>query len=59
MIDIFDRIDFINCYQGPLNKFCGNGCVTINTAGSSKPEIVVRDIANYREFYDELKTVYQ
>ncbi len=55
---IFDRIDFINSQQGALNKLCRNGNVTVNTAGSSKPEIIVRDISNYREFYDELKRVY-
>jgi len=56
---IFDRIDFINCQQGALNKICGNGNITVNTAGSSKPEVTIKDIANYREFYNELKATYK
>ncbi|MFT5387279.1 MAG: membrane protein YdbS with pleckstrin-like domain [Candidatus Omnitrophota bacterium] len=56
---IFDRIDFINSHQGVLNKMFNNGTVTINTAGSSRPEITVKNISNYREFYKELKSVYK
>ena len=56
---IFDKIDFINFSQGFLNKMCGNGNITINTAGSSKPEITIRDIKNFRHFYETLQQKYK
>jgi membrane protein YdbS with pleckstrin-like domain len=55
---IFKKIDHINQSQGMLNKIFKNGNITINTAGSSKAELMVFNIPNYDEFYGKLKENY-
>ena len=55
---IYDRIDHIQTGQGPLNKFFKNGNITINTAGSSKPELVLRDLPSWQDFHRELRRHY-
>jgi len=56
---IYDKIDFVNFTQGPTNKMFGNGNITVNTAGSSKPEMVIGNIKDYRKFYEMLKEHYK
>ena len=48
---ILDRVDSIQQSQGPVNKMCKNGNVTIMTAGSSKPEFKIIDSPAYLELY--------
>ncbi|MFW6013836.1 MAG: PH domain-containing protein [Candidatus Nanoarchaeia archaeon] len=55
---LFEKIDHINSHQGPLNKLYSNGKVIINTTGSSSAEMVVGNIPDFREFYEELKISY-
>ena len=55
---VFSKVDHINLSQGPLNKIFGTGNVSVNTTGSSKPEMVVRNIKDFRHFYDVLKRHY-
>lgn len=56
---IFDKIDFINNSQFFLNKLFKNGNITVNTVGSSSSELVLKNMKNYREFYELLKQVYE
>ncbi len=55
---VFNKIDHINLKQGVLSKMFKNGSITVNTTGSSRPELTVSDIPNYKEFYEELKKHY-
>ena len=55
---IYTKIDHINFDQKVLNKMFKNGNISINTAGSSKSELVIKDISNYKSFYEELKKHY-
>ncbi|MCK5334027.1 MAG: PH domain-containing protein [Candidatus Aenigmarchaeota archaeon] len=55
---VFSKIDHINFEEGFLNKMFQNGTVTINTVGSSKPEMKVANTSNFRAFYDKLKKYY-
>jgi len=48
---ILDRVDSIQQSQGPVNKMCRNGNVTIMTAGASKPEFKIIDSPAYLELY--------
>ncbi|MBS8121991.1 PH domain-containing protein [Candidatus Vampirococcus lugosii] len=50
-----DRIDFVESYQGLINKIFKNGNVYIYTIGSSKTEMTVNNIDDYQEFYQKLK----
>lgn len=54
----YNKIDFINFSQGALNKMFNTGNITINTVGSSKPEIVIKNISDFKNFYDKLKQEY-
>ncbi len=56
---VFEKIDFLNNHQGLINKICGNGDITVNTVGSSKPELRIRNLNDYQEFYQELQKVYK
>ena len=56
---IYDKIDFINNSQGLLNKLFKNGNVTVNTVGSSRTELNVKNIPGYLEFYKNLKSKYE
>jgi len=55
---VFNKIDHINKSQGMVNKMFNNGNITINTTGSSKPEISIYNIPNYVKFYEKLKEYY-
>ena len=55
---IFNKIDHINFSQGVFNKIFRNGNITVNTTGSSAAELVIRDIPDYKEFYETLKEYY-
>jgi membrane protein YdbS with pleckstrin-like domain len=55
---IFSKIDFINSDRGFLNKMFSNGNITVNTAGSRLPELIIKNIPNYKEFYNKLKEFY-
>lgn len=55
---IFSKIDHINTSRGIFNNMFGNGNITVNTTGSSTPELTIRNIPNYQEFYDELNKHY-
>jgi len=56
---IFDKIDFVNAEQGPLNKMFGNGNITVNTAGSRKPEMVIKNVPDHKKFYEILQAHYK
>lgn len=54
----FDSIDSLKQGQGPIGKLFGNGGVTILTAGSSSPDLVLADLADYQAFYDTIRPHY-
>ncbi len=56
---LYKKIDHINSYQGFLNKVFSNGTIIVNTTGSSKAELLVKNISDYREFYDVLEEKYR
>jgi len=56
---VFGKIDFLNNSQGVVNKLFGNGNITVNTIGSSRPELTLKNLDDYREFYRLLKGVYK
>ena len=55
----FNKMDFINLSQGPVNKMFANGNITINTTGSRKPELVIKNIRDYKKFYEIVKNEYK
>ena len=55
---VFSKVDHINISQGPLNKIFGTGNISVNTTGSSRPELVISNIKDFRHFYDVLKRHY-
>lgn len=55
---VFSKIDHINTSRGMFNKLFGNGNITINTAGSSRPELIISNIPNYAKFYEEINKYY-
>ena len=55
---VFSKIDHINTSQGLLNKLFKNGNVTVNTAGSTMPELTILNIPDFRKFYDNLNSYY-
>ena len=56
---VFEKIDFINISQGAINKMFGNGNVTINTVGSSNPELTINNIKDFKKFYEIVKNRYK
>lgn len=56
---VFNKIDFINFTQGPINKLFSNGNITINTTGSSKSELIIRNIKDFKNLYENLKKNYR
>lgn len=56
---LYSKIDSINKYQGAFNKLFNNGNVVINTAGSSQPEMVLRSVIDYVDFYDKINEFYK
>ena len=55
---VFSKVDHINFSQGMLNKMFKNGNISVNTTGSSMPELVINNIDDFKEFYDVLKQHY-
>jgi membrane protein YdbS with pleckstrin-like domain len=52
---LFSRIDHIQTGRGALNKLFGNGNITISTAGSSRPELVLSAVVDHEDFYRALQ----
>jgi len=55
---IFNKINHINFDQGMLNKLFKNGNIEVNTTGSSKTELTIKNIPTFKEFYGVLKKYY-
>ena len=55
---MFNKINHINFDQGMLNKIFKNGNIEVNTTGSSKTELTIKNIHNFKEFYGVLKKYY-
>ena len=55
---VFTKIDHIRQFQGITHKMFGNGTIIVHTTGSSRPEISIRDIPNFKEFYATLEKYY-
>ncbi|MBD3318889.1 PH domain-containing protein [Candidatus Woesearchaeota archaeon] len=55
---VFSKIDHISIGQGAFNKMFHNGTITVNTIGSSEPELVIANIPRYKEFSEELNKHY-
>ena len=51
---LFNKIDHISNEQKILNKLFKNGTININTVGSSKTEMILNNIPDYKEFYEIL-----
>ncbi len=52
---LLDRVDSLQQRQGLLNKMFRNGKVSIMTAGSSKPDLVIVDSPDFRELHDTIR----
>ncbi len=52
---LLDRVDSLQQSQGMLNKIFRNGKVSIMTAGSSKPDLVLIDSPDYRILHDAIR----
>lgn len=55
---LFDRIDSLKQDQGVLNQVFNNGSVTLLTAGSSAPDLVVSNVPNHQEVYRAIREHY-
>ena len=55
---LFDRIDSLKQGQGVLGKAFGNGNVTLFTAGSSQPDLLLRDCPEYETLYTAIRARY-
>ncbi len=53
---LFDRVDSLQKSQGPLNKMFKNGTVSIMTAGSSKPDLMLIASPDYLKIYEAIRT---
>jgi len=56
---LYSRIDSIRQDQGALGKMFGNGQVTILTAGSSRPDLVLDALPGHRDAYRLLQERYR
>ncbi|WP_411846258.1 PH domain-containing protein [Roseibacillus persicicus] len=52
---LLDRVDSLEQRQGFLNKMFKNGNVSIMTAGSSKPDLVMVAAKSYKNLYHEIR----
>ena len=52
---LLDRVDSLQQSQGMLNKIFRNGKVSIMTAGSSKPDLVLSDAPEYGKLHDTIR----
>lgn len=55
---LYERVDSLRNAQGFLHKIFGNGDVTIFTAGSSKPDLVLSSLKEFREVYRDIRDRY-
>ncbi len=55
---LYNRFDHISSSRGFLNKLFGNGSVVIYTAGSSLPELSIRNIPDWKDFYKDMEKNY-
>ena len=55
---LFDRIDSLKQGQGMVGKMFGNGNVTLYTAGSSQPDLVLRDCPEFDPLYTAIRARY-
>jgi membrane protein YdbS with pleckstrin-like domain len=55
---LFRRIDSLQQNQGALGKAFGNGQVTILTAGSSAPDLVLANVPDYQDVYATIREHY-
>jgi uncharacterized membrane protein YgcG len=55
---LFDRIDALQQNQGALGKMFSNGSVTLLTAGSSAPDLVIGNVADHGEVYATIREGY-
>jgi len=56
---IFNKIDHLRTSEQILNKIFRNGNIIVHTTGSSAPELIIGDIPNYKEFYQQLEANYK
>jgi len=52
---LLDRVDSLKQNQGPVHLLCGNGDVSIMTAGSSKPDLIIQDCPDFRKVYELIR----
>ncbi len=52
---LLDRVDSLQQSQGFLNKIFRNGKVSIMTAGSSKPDLILIDSPDYLKLHEEIR----
>lgn len=52
---LLDRVDSLQQRQGLWNKMFKNGNVSVMTAGSSKPDLVIIDSPAYLRLYEEIR----
>jgi len=55
---VFTKIDHLKSYQGFTNKLFKNGSITVHTTGSRKPEITIKDLPDFGQFYQTLEKYY-
>ncbi|HOY46122.1 MAG TPA: PH domain-containing protein [Candidatus Dojkabacteria bacterium] len=55
---LFEKIDNINRTQGPVNKLFGNGSITLETAGSLSPELILSNVKDYSHLYELIREKY-
>ncbi len=55
---LYNRFDHISSSRGLLNKMFGNGNVIVYTAGSSLPELSIRSIPDWKDFYKAMEENY-
>ena len=56
---VLDRVDSLEQRQGPLNKVFKNGTVSIMTAGSSNPDLVMQAAKDHQSLYQEVRRLSQ
>lgn len=56
---LLDRVDSLQQRQGVLNKIFKNGTVSIMTAGSSKPDLILSAAKTYQSLYKEIRQLSQ
>lgn len=56
---LLDRVDSQQQKQGFLGKLFKNGTVKIMTAGSSQPDLIIKDAASYQAISQEIKKITQ